>query len=130
MTVSVPWRTLRSNPRTSREAELQGEEPSPEASAKASSSSEFTFDVGDLTKRLMFGGITGGVTGLAFGLSMLTPSRYPRGGSRVEFRLSPSLSVCFFSGSGWSEGSDRCQVCLLLLGCEDEGGYATHRAEW
>jgi hypothetical protein len=68
---NIPWRELRPNPRTLRE---QAAAPQANMGTQPSSATEATsfldrFDMGDLNKRLAFGGICGGVTGIAFGLS-------------------------------------------------------------
>ncbi len=61
----LPWRDLRENPRR-----YDGDAEATAASLSHSrEATEMTFDIGELWKRLMFGVITGGVTGVAFGLS-------------------------------------------------------------
>jgi hypothetical protein len=68
---NIPWRELRPNPRTLREqaAAPQANLDTQASDAAVSTSFLDRFDMGDLNKRLAFGGICGGVTGIAFGLS-------------------------------------------------------------
>ncbi len=61
----LPWRYLRENPR---QYDSDGEATAA-ALPHLREATEMTFDAGELWKRLMFGVITGGVTGVAFGMS-------------------------------------------------------------
>ncbi|CAM9171236.1 unnamed protein product [Ectocarpus sp. 6 AP-2014] len=68
MTVNVPWSTLRPNPRDQREraaAEFPGGGEAP--SLDKDGEPEIAWDVTDFGKRMAFGGIVGGVTGITFG---------------------------------------------------------------
>ncbi len=61
----LPWRYLRENPRR---YDSDGEVTA-EALSYSRKDTEMTFNAGELWKHLMFGVITGGVTGVAFGMS-------------------------------------------------------------
>ncbi len=61
----LPWRYLRENPRR---YDSDGEATAA-ALSHSREATEMTFDARELWKRLMFGVITGGVTGVAFGMS-------------------------------------------------------------
>ncbi|CAM9162992.1 unnamed protein product [Ectocarpus sp. 4 AP-2014] len=68
MTVNVPWSTLRPNPRDQRERAAAafpggGEAPPLDKDGEP----EIAWDVTDFGKRMAFGGIVGGVTGITFG---------------------------------------------------------------
>ncbi|CAM9327853.1 unnamed protein product [Ectocarpus fasciculatus] len=68
MTVNVPWSTLRPNPRDQREraaAEFPGGGEAPPLDKDGEA--EIAWDVTDFGKRMAFGGIVGGVTGITFG---------------------------------------------------------------
>ncbi|CAM9148027.1 unnamed protein product [Ectocarpus sp. 13 AM-2016] len=68
MTVNVPWSTLRPNPRDQREraaAEFPGGGEAPPLDKDGEP--EIAWDVTDFGKRMAFGGIVGGVTGITFG---------------------------------------------------------------
>ncbi|CAB1105280.1 unnamed protein product [Ectocarpus sp. CCAP 1310/34] len=68
MTVNVPWSTLRPNPRDQREraaAEFPGGGKAPPLDKDGEP--EIAWDVTDFGKRMAFGGIVGGVTGITFG---------------------------------------------------------------
>eukprot|EP00752_Nemacystus_decipiens_P007178 g6427.t1 len=70
MTVNVPWSTLRPNPRDERERAAAangfpaGAEGTP---SNNDGEAEIAWDVTDFGKRMAFGGIVGGVTGITFG---------------------------------------------------------------
>ncbi|CAM9334595.1 unnamed protein product [Pylaiella littoralis] len=68
MTVNVPWSTLRPNPRDQRErnAEFPGS-AGERHSSEDGEEPEIAWDVTDFGKRMAFGGIVGGVTGITFG---------------------------------------------------------------
>ncbi len=62
----LPWRDLRENPRR---YDCDADAMVASLSRSRDKDAEMTFDIGELWKHLMFGVITGGVTGVAFGLS-------------------------------------------------------------
>ncbi|CAM9229078.1 unnamed protein product [Chrysoparadoxa australica] len=68
MSVQVPWRTLRPNPRTQREeAAAATQEQRPDEGLSLASLTSEGFSANEALRRMAFGGICGGFTGVAFG---------------------------------------------------------------
>ncbi|CAM9628910.1 unnamed protein product [Ascophyllum nodosum] len=67
MKVNVPWSKLRQNPRDGREKAAAEYDERDEPARLKEGERKVTWDVTDFGRRMAFGGIVGGITGIAFG---------------------------------------------------------------
>ncbi|CAM9172231.1 unnamed protein product [Choristocarpus tenellus] len=67
MAVTVPWSTLRPNPRDIREQAASSEEFASRDDGGSKNKKDVVWDASDFGRRMAFGSICGGITGITFG---------------------------------------------------------------